>query len=86
MQNLSLLKRIAWNNFPCQELWYKDNSFWSFEKGDNNVYLTSGYLEDENLSFHTIKLFASDVESFIDMLCDSKRRDGYECFASELIT
>lgn len=83
---MNLLMNVAWDKFPCQELWKRDNSFWSFEKGDNKVSLTSGFIENENIYFDTVNISVSDVESFIDMLCDSKTRDGYVCIASEMFT
>lgn len=79
-----LLLNVAWSKFPCQELWSQGNSFWSFEKGINKVSLTSGFVENENIYFNTLNIYVSDVESFIDSLCDSKYRDGYRCFASEM--
>lgn len=85
--NTEILKDFVWENFPAQEIWRKDNSFWAFENKDdsNKIYLTSGYMEGEKIVFDTIFLSVSNKNKFITNLCDSKRRDGYECIAIQMM-
>ena len=84
--NYELLKECAWEKFPAQELWVKKEKFWAFENKEDSdkVYLTSGYIQDEEIKFDTIFITVSNKNRFITQMCESKRKEGYECIAIQM--
>ncbi len=85
--NYEILKEYAWEKFPAQELWVKEEKFWAFENKEDSdkIYLTSGYLQDKEIKFETTFLTVSNKKRFITQLCDSKRKEGYECIAIQMM-
>lgn len=82
--NELFLKKIS-DKFPCQEIWHKNNYFWAFDIKNNYLSLTSGIIIDQdNFLFDTSSFFASNMEEFIDLLCENKRKNDFNCFAIKL--
>jgi hypothetical protein len=82
-----LIKNNAWQNFPAQELWIRENdlTFWAFEKTKESVIVTDGmYTNDKGLTFTTTSHPSQEIETFVDNLIVKKLNEGYTCFASEL--
>ena len=82
-----LIKNNAWQNFPAQELWIRENdlTFWAFEKTNESVIVTDGiYTNDKGLTFITTNYPSQEIETFVDNLVLKKSNEGYTCFASQL--
>jgi hypothetical protein len=81
------IQELAWDKFPSQELWIDPNNhFWGFDiTGDGAVYCVDGVYNDDDEVIADVTIYHTVSPSeFVERAIETKREQGYECFASQL--
>lgn len=83
----NMIKKTAWKFFPAQELWINnDDEFWAFEKHLSEVHITIGEYKNKTITYSTMIESTDNVDHLVDCLTKEKTKQGYECFAIELLS
>lgn len=83
----------AWKDFPAQELWIKnDKYFKAYELkrllyGDYLLSETEGTYEDGKIVYQSSSKMEKigNENRYLELLCRRIGREGYHCFASQLM-
>jgi len=80
------IQQCALDRFKAEELWIDpQNSFWGFFKeNDKKLYVTEGYYIGNDIIFSSNLIEGEDINNTLEKLCETKRNEGFTCFAIEM--
>jgi hypothetical protein len=75
--------------FPAQEIWLNDENgkFWAYQKDNDCVDVTVGYLDDVGIQYKTTPHFQNscrNIDNWITKECEKRREENYYPFIARI--